>query len=96
MVNEMPQSSDKFPSADTFSLSPRADYSPWPITPGELASLVDLGLSDDQIARYFSVEKGKVSALRAHYGLAERLAESMYRPDLRRGLVPADDPASDG
>jgi hypothetical protein len=92
MVNEMPQSSDKFPSADTFSLSPRADYSPWPITPGELASLVDLGLSDDQIARYFSVEKGKVSALRAHYGLAE----SMYRPDLRRGLVPADDPASDG
>jgi hypothetical protein len=96
MVNEMPQSSDKFPSADTFSLSPRADYSPWPITPGELASLVDLGLSDDQIARYFSIEKGKVSALRAHYGLAERLAESMYRPDLRRGLVPNDDPASDG
>jgi hypothetical protein len=93
MVNEMPQSSDKSPNADTFSLSPRADYSPWPISSGELASLLDLGLSDHQIASYFSVEKGKVSALRAYYGLAE----SMYRPGLMRGLIPNDDPvASDG
>jgi uncharacterized protein (DUF433 family) len=47
------------------------DDSPWPISAGELASLVDLGLSDDQIASYFGVQREKVSALRAYYGLAE-------------------------
>jgi hypothetical protein len=67
----MPQSLDKSPNADPLSLYLRGDYSPWPISPGELASLVDLGLSDDQIASYFGVQKEKVSALRAYYGLAE-------------------------
>ena len=58
--------------------SARSDYDPWPISAGELASLVDLGLSDDRIARYFGVEPVKVSALRSYYGLvdSERLTES--------------------
>ena len=38
-----------------------------PISSDELTSLVDLELSDDQIAKYFGVEQVKVSALRAYY-----------------------------
>ena len=62
---------EKTPYAGTFSTSPGGYYSPWPIGSGELASLVDLGLSDDQIARYFGVERVKVSSLRAYYGLVD-------------------------
>ena len=63
--------SDRPRHADTFSSSPSDGYSPWPITSGELASLVDLGLSDNRIARYFGVEPVKVSALRDYYGLVD-------------------------
>src|SRR6476660_4078653 len=56
--------SDKLHFAETFSKPPGSDHSLWPIGTRELASLVDLGLSDDRIARYFGVEQAKVSALR--------------------------------
>jgi hypothetical protein len=69
----MTKSPDKLPYAGTFSALPGGDYSPWPVSSGELASLVDLGLSDDQIARYFGVEQVKVSGLRAYYGLVDWL-----------------------
>jgi hypothetical protein len=39
--------------------------------PSELATVVDLGLSDDEIAGYFDVEPVKVSRLLAYYELAE-------------------------
>ena len=55
--------SDKPHYSDMFPKSTRGDYNPWPISAGELASLVDLGLSDNRIARYFGVEPVKVSAL---------------------------------
>ena len=61
--------SDKSQHAETLSKS--HDYSPWPISCGELASLIDLGIPDDRIARYFGVKRVKVSALRAYYGLVD-------------------------
>jgi hypothetical protein len=64
----MPQSFDRPPYADP---SPSNAYSLWPISFVELTGLIDLGLSNDQIAKYFGVGKEKVSALRAYYGLAE-------------------------
>jgi hypothetical protein len=48
------------------------ERSVWPISSGELNCLIDLGLLDNQIAKYFAVEQEKVSALRTHYRLAER------------------------
>ena len=45
--------SDKPHYANTFSKSPSEDYSPWPISSGELASRIDLGISDDRIAELF-------------------------------------------
>lgn len=42
----------------------------WPIDPASLAALIDLGMSDGQIAAYFSIEPRQVSALRCYYGLA--------------------------
>ena len=61
--------SDKPHHAETLSKS--HDYSPWPISCGELASLIDLGIPDDRIAKYFGVKRVKVSALRAYYGLVD-------------------------
>jgi hypothetical protein len=49
--------------------SPECTRSTWPISGSELASLVDLGLSDDLIAKYFGVELRKVTALRSYFGL---------------------------
>jgi hypothetical protein len=49
--------------------SPECTSSTWPISGSELASLVDLGLSDDLIAEYFGVELRKVTALRSYFGL---------------------------
>jgi hypothetical protein len=48
--------------------SPECASSTWPISGSELASLVDLGLSDDLIAEYFGVEVRKVTALRSYFG----------------------------
>ena len=88
-MNEIIKSrSDKPHYADTFSKSPSDDYSPWPISSGELASLIDLGISDDRIARYFGVERVKVSALRAYYGLVDTEHPG---PDLVRNLIPEDE-----
>ena len=39
----------------------------WPISPSALAALVDLGLPDEIIARYFMIEPSSVGLLRAHY-----------------------------
>ena len=39
--------------------------------PSELATVVDLGLSDDEIAGCFDVEPVKVSRLHAYYELAK-------------------------
>ena len=84
----MIKSPDKPPYAETLSTSPHGDYSPWPVRSGELASLVDLGLSDDQIARYFGVEQVKVSALRAYYGTVDT---EHPEPNLVRNLIPEDE-----
>jgi len=70
-VNEIMGCSQMPHDADTFPRSASDHYNPWPISVGELTSLVDLGLSDDRIARYFGVEPVKVSALRAYYGLVD-------------------------
>ena len=87
-MNEIIKSrSDKPHYADTFSKSPSDDYSPWPISSGELASLIDLGISDDRIARYFGVQRVKVSALRAYYGLVD----SETGPNGVRNLKPKDE-----
>lgn len=67
IVNEMSQCSYTPSYANG---SPSNDHSVWPISSWELASLIDLGLSDDQIAKYFGVEQVNVSAIRAYYGLA--------------------------
>lgn len=41
----------------------------WPVAPASLAALVDLGMPDDEIAKFFGVDAGKVAALRGRYGL---------------------------
>jgi len=82
--------SDKPHYADTFAQSPSNDYSPWPISSGELASLVDLGISNDRIARYFGIEQVRVSALRAYYGLVDT---EHPEPDLAMNLTP-EEPAA--
>ena len=56
---------------DAGALSKSHDYTPWPITSGELASLIDLGIPDDRIAKYFGIKRVKVSALRAYYGMVD-------------------------
>ena len=78
--------SDRPHYADTFPKS--HGYSPWPISSWELASLIDLGISDDRIARYFGVNTVKVSALRAYYGLADT---EHAEPDLVKDMVPEDE-----
>ena len=40
----------------------------WPISPSALAALTDMGLTEAQIAQYFSVETLAVRALRRSYG----------------------------
>jgi hypothetical protein len=80
--------SDKPHYTEALSKSPSDDYSPWPISSGELASLVDLGIADDRIARYFGVEPVKVSALRAYYGLVDTEHPG---PDRVRNLIPQDE-----
>jgi hypothetical protein len=49
--------------------SPECTSPTWPISGSELASLIDLGLSDDLIGKYFHVELRKVTALRSYFGL---------------------------
>ena len=66
--------SDMPDCTNTLSKSPISSVDQWPIGSRALAELVELGISDDQIARYFGVERTKVSALRAYYGLAEHSA----------------------
>jgi hypothetical protein len=56
--------------------SPECTSSTWPISESELASLVDLGLSDDLIAEYFHVEIRKVTALRCYFGLIDGRASA--------------------
>ena len=88
-MNDMTKSRSYKPHyANTFSKLPSDDYSPWPISCGELASLIDLGISDDRIARYFGVEQVKVSALRAYDGLVDT---EHPEPDLVRNLIPEDE-----
>jgi hypothetical protein len=50
--------------AETLSLWPQ--FSPWPISPRKLVSVIDLGWSDMRIACYFGVEPVKVLALREY------------------------------
>ncbi|CAN7707191.1 hypothetical protein LJR231_005892 [Phyllobacterium sp. LjRoot231] len=40
---------------------------PWPQT--ALATLVDLGMGDDKIAKYLAVDEGFVGQLRERYGI---------------------------
>lgn len=41
----------------------------WPLQPGELAALIDLGMSSATIAAYFGVAEDRVAALVNYYGL---------------------------
>ncbi len=41
----------------------------WPIEPASLAALIGVGLSDRQIAAYFTVSVADVRALRERFGL---------------------------
>jgi hypothetical protein len=41
----------------------------WPISEGALAALIDLGMSDGCIARYFRVSADSIRLLRRSYGL---------------------------
>jgi hypothetical protein len=40
----------------------------WPVGPASLAALLDMGLTEAQIAQYFGVEALAVRALRRSYG----------------------------
>jgi hypothetical protein len=82
--------SDKPNCAETLSKS--HDYNPWPISSGELASLIDLGVPDDRIAKYFGVKRVKVLALLAYYGL---IGTEHAGPDLVRNLTPEDECCAD-
>lgn len=55
---------DKLPPSDDFWHG-----TVWPIPESALAALVDLGLSDECIARYFRVGLGNVQSLRLRYGM---------------------------
>ena len=46
----------------------------WPVAAATLAALVDLGMPDVEIAKFFGVEAEKVATLRGRYGL-ERAAD---------------------
>jgi hypothetical protein len=59
--------------------SPECTTSTWPISGSELATLVDLGLSDDLIAKYFGVKMRKVTALRSYFGLINGCAPARER-----------------
>ena len=48
------------------------DTARWPIGGAELSNLIDLGLSDEAIARYFGVAQWKVVALRNYFGIEPR------------------------
>lgn len=55
--------------------SPCAAYrhdTDWPISSLALASLVDLGMSDALIGRYYAVSVAEVAMLRSHYTDRER------------------------
>jgi hypothetical protein len=39
----------------------------WPVEPAALAALIDMGLSDNQIATYFSVDLAEVHAVCERY-----------------------------
>jgi hypothetical protein len=62
--------------SETLSLRLRDQFRPWPINARILVSLIDIGWSDNRIARYFGVEPVKVSALRAYYGLVDQAQDS--------------------
>ncbi|MHB8886422.1 MAG: hypothetical protein ACYC5H_15350 [Methylovirgula sp.] len=61
------------PEIDRLSeTSPSTDFRQrraWPISELALAALVDLGLSDERIARYFHVALGNVQSLRLRFGV---------------------------
>jgi hypothetical protein len=61
---------------ETLLLRLRDHFKPRPISAGTLASLIDLGWSDNRIACYFGVKPVKVSALRGYYGLVDQAQDS--------------------
>jgi hypothetical protein len=66
--------SSDLPLRDILKSSLQQDFSAgatWPISYPAMTALIDMGLSDDKIARYFAVASSAVSALRARYGLHE-------------------------
>ena len=44
----------------------------WPIPALALTALVDLGISDERIARYFHIELSNVQSLRLHFGVPRK------------------------
>lgn len=41
------------------------------ITPADLAALIDLGLTDSQLADYFGLTPDRIVSLKIHYGLSQ-------------------------
>ena len=61
-------------SRDALESSLQRDFAAgatWPIGRAAMAALIDMGLADDAIARYFAVTPAAVVALRQLYGLAD-------------------------
>lgn len=46
----------------------------WPVDAASLAALIDLGMSDAAVARYFAVTTAEVERLRLAYAIARRPA----------------------
>jgi hypothetical protein len=61
-----------FPSHDALKDSLMQKFTEditWPIPASWLAALVDMGMTDELIGRYFSVTVPEVASLRRHYRL---------------------------
>lgn len=66
-----------------------AEVKRWPPRPAELAAFVDLGMSEEQIARYHQVSVRKVRALLGYYGLSQAGDEPRHasRVPIAAGIV---------
>jgi hypothetical protein len=54
----------------------------WPVSCAVLVALVDYGLTDEDIGRYFDVPMSKVTALRLYFGIGiGRATRERTQPD---------------
>lgn len=87
IINRDDAGSTPLAPAAASNRTPRKDASritTWPVAPLALAALVDLGMSDRCIARYFVQTPGAVAALRVQYGVPGVADPSSAREKLSR------------